>query len=373
MLSSAPVVSALPIEGVRVAAFTIPTDAPESDGTLEWNATTLVVVEVAAAGITGLGYTYADAAVARMIADHLAPVLRGRDAMETGARWRDMFARLRNLGRQGASAMAVSAVDVALWDLKARHLAQPLVALLGAVRPDLPVYGSGGFTSYSGVQLQRQFEAWAEHGATRFKMKVGRDLARDPERVRTARAVVGDAAELFVDANSAYTHREALESGTRFAKEFDVRWLEEPLLPEDLTGLRELRRRVPPRLEIAEGEYGYDLDYFSRLTAAGAVDVVMADATRCGGITGLLKVAALCEAAMLPLSSHCAPALHLHPGCALAPMRHAELFHDHERIERMLFDGAPEVEAGAIRPDFSRPGLGLEFKWEDAERYEVSV
>lgn len=359
----------VPIARCRPAAFRIPTDAPESDGTLAWDTTTLVVVEIAGGGETGLGYTYADAGVARTIADHLEPILRGQDAFAIPALWRAMFARLRNLGRGGAAAMAVSAVDAALWDLKAKHLSVPLALLLGPARDALPVYGSGGFTSYSDAQLQRQFREWAARGITRFKMKVGREPARDRHRVKVARAAIGSDAELFVDANSAYTRNQALEAARMFVDEADVRWLEQPLPPQDLAGLRFLRGRVPPRLEIADGEYGYDADYFRRLLEADAVDVVMADATRCGGITGFLQVAALCDAWVRPLSTHCAPALHLHAGCAATPLRHAEYFHDHERIERDLFDGTVEPEDGVLRPNLSRPGHGLVFKWADAERY----
>lgn len=361
----------LPIEAVRVGAFRIPTDAPESDGTLEWHATTLIVVEIAADGEHGIGYTYANVGVARTILDELEPHLRGRDAFAIEARWQEMFAQLRNLGAQGASAMAVSAVDVALWDLKGKVLGSPLVDLLGRTRDALPVYGSGGFTSYTDAQLARQFHGWASAGITRFKMKVGREPARDGDRVRAARACIGGHADLFVDANSAYTRSEALEFAHRFVEEADVRWFEQPLPPADLEGLHFLRQRVPAQLEIADGEYGYDLPYFRRLLAAQAIDVVMADATRCGGITGFMKIAALCEAASLPLSTHCAPALHLHPACAAAPVRHAEYFHDHVRIERELFDGFPAVTEGALIPDRRRPGLGLEFRWCGAERYAV--
>jgi L-alanine-DL-glutamate epimerase-like enolase superfamily enzyme len=360
-----------PIEHVRVGAFRIPTDAPESDGTLEWGATTLVVVELAAGGEIGLGYTYADAGVARLISDELESSLQGRSAAETPALWTAMFARLRNLGRQGASAMAVSAVDVALWDLQAKQLGAPLIALLGRARTALPVYGSGGFTSYSEAQLQRQFSAWAADGITRFKMKVGRAPAHDGPRVQAARKAIGDEAQLFVDANSAYTRNEALEYGQRFVDDADVCWFEQPLAPEDLAGLRFLRERLPPTLQVADGEYGYEADYFRRLLAAEAVDVVMADLTRCGGITGFMQVAALCEAWNLPLSSHCAPALHVSPGCAARPMRHAEYFHDHGRIERLLFDGVAEPVQGMLAPDPSRPGHGLEFKWADAECFAV--
>ena len=359
----------LPIDALRVGAFRIRTDAPESDGTLEWNSTTIVVVEVRAGGETGLGYTYADAGVARTIEDQFEALLIGRDALATPALWVALIARLRNLGRQGASAMAVSAVDVALWDLKARHLGVPLVTLLGQARAAIPVYGSGGFTSYSDAQLRRQFGSWAAFGIRRFKMKVGRHPEHDEQRVRIARTEIGAAAELFVDANSAYTTTQALEFAELFANKFDVRWLEEPLAPDDFAGLRFLRSRAPAKLEIAEGEYGSDLDYFRRLLEARAADVVMPDATRCGGITGFLKIATLCETWGLPMSSHCAPALHVPLGCAIRAMRHAEYFHDHARIEGMLFDGAAEPHDGVLQPDLNRPGLGLEFKWQDAEAY----
>lgn len=368
---SAPVLSSARIEGCRVAVFRIPTDAPESDGTLEWESTTLVVCEVSAAGEVGLGYTYADRGTESLIRDKLEPLIVGKDAFDIDRLWSDGWTRLRNLGRQGATAMAVSAVDVALWDLKAKLLQIPLVKLLGQRRPAMPLYGSGGFTSYTDAQLRAQFELWKEQGFQRFKMKVGRDPAKDPGRVDAARRAIGDQAELFVDANSAYTRAQALAVGTRFADDFGVTWFEEPLPPEDMAGLRFLRERTPPSLEITDGEYGYDLDYFRRLMSEQAVDVVMADLTRCGGITGFMKIATLCETWKVPLSSHCAPLLHAHPGCAAGPLRHAEYFHDHARIERMLFDGGPRLVRGAFEPDLSSAGHGIHFKWADAEQFAV--
>jgi L-alanine-DL-glutamate epimerase-like enolase superfamily enzyme len=153
--------------------------------------------------------------------------------------------------------------------------------------------------------------------------------------------------------------------------EYGVSWFEEPVSSDDLEGLRLLRDRAPTGMNIAAGEYGYDLFYFRRMLDAGAVDVLQADATRCAGITGFLRVGALCEARPLPLSAHCGPSLHAHPCCAVGPVRHVEYFHDHVRIEHMLFDGALTPVNGALRPDLSRPGLGLEFKRADAERYVV--
>ena len=313
-----------------------------------------------------MGYTYADTGTAHLIADVLAEVVEGSDVLSVSGAWNAMVARTRNLGRPGIVSMAISAVDAALWDLKARLLNLPLVNLLGAVRESVSVYGSGGFTSYSAPQLQRQFEGWVEKGISRVKMKIGRNAQEDLERVRTARMAIGTDTELFVDANGAYSRKQALSQAEKFSQE-NVKWFEEPVPSYDLDGLRLLRDRVPAVMEIAAGEYGYDLDYFRRMLASGAVDVLQADATRCGGITGFLQVAALCDAFHVPLSAHTAPALHTHVCCAAAPVRHLEYFHDHVRIEEMFFDGIRSPVDGGLRPDLSRPGMGFELKQADVE------
>lgn len=358
------------VERVEVSAYRIPTDAPESDGTLTWDATTLVLVEIEAGGRRGLGYTYADTGTARLIQDTLADVVRGRDAMANGAIWAALVATIRNLGRPGISAMAISAVDVALWDLKARLLELPLVTLLGPVRAAAPVYGSGGFTSYTVERLQAQLSGWVGSGIPRVKMKIGRDPVADIARIRAAREAIGEAAELFVDANGAYSRKQALAQAERFADSC-VSWYEEPVYHLDLEGLRLCRDRAPLEMEVSAGEYGYYPGDFARILDAQAVDVLQADASRCEGITGFLAVDGLCEAKVVPLSTHCAPSLHVHPACAAKRLRHLEYFHDHVRIEHLLFDGALTPVDGALHPDLTRPGLGLEFKRLDAQPYAV--
>ena len=358
----------IPVTESSVSVYTIPTDAPESDGTLEWTSTTIVVVEVRAGAAAGLGFTYGHRATATLVSDMLLPLIRGRDAMDVGGAWIAMTRAIRNQGRPGIASMAIAAVDAALWDLKARLLDVPLVTLLGAVREAVPVYGSGGFTSYSIDRLQRQLVSWVERGIARVKMKVGRLPAEDNRRVAAAREAVGRDVELMVDANGAYDRTQALAHAEAFAQA-DVVWFEEPVSSDDLEGLRVVRDRAPAGMDIAAGEYGYDLYYFRRMLDAGAVSVLQADATRCAGITGFLQVGALCDAYNMPLSSHTASALHVHPCCAVGRVRHLEHFHDHERIERMLFDGLAALDGGMMRPDLSRPGLGLEFKRADASRY----
>jgi L-alanine-DL-glutamate epimerase-like enolase superfamily enzyme len=357
-----------PITRATVSVFTVPTDGPESDGTLEWTSTTIVIVEADAGGASGIGYTYGHKATAALVSDMLLPIVRDRDAMDVAGSWLTMTRAIRNQGRPGIASMAIAAVDAALWDLKARLLNVPLVTLLGAARDAVPVYGSGGFTSYSIDQLQRQLAGWVARGISRMKMKVGRSPDEDDARVRRAREAIGSEAELFVDANGAYSRKQALAHAESFA-EAHVSWFEEPVSSDDLEGLRLLRDRAPVGMDITAGEYGYDLYYFRRMLDAGAVDVLQADATRCAGITGFLQVGALCDAYNMPLSSHTASALHAHPCCALGRVRHLEHFYDHERIERLLFDGALEPVDGMLRPDLSRPGLGLALKRADASRY----
>lgn len=357
------------IDRVEVAAYRIPTERPESDGTYNWDATTMVVAHLFAGGARGIGYTYADAAAATLIEGKLAEVVKGRDAFDIPACWSALNGALRNLGEAGIGMLAISAIDSALWDLKAKLVGLPLVDLLGAAREEVPAYGSGGFTSYPIKILQRQLADWVAGGIPRVKMKIGREPNADPERVKAAREAIGPAAELFVDANGGYGRKQALAMAEAMDAE-KVSWFEEPVVHSDLAGLRMLRDRAPAGMEISAGEYGFTLGYFHDMLGRGAVDVLQADATRCG-ITGFLQAAVLCESYHIPLSSHCAPTLHVHPCCAAPAVRHLEYFHDHVRIERMLFDGCLEPVRGALKPDRKRPGIGVELREAEAKAFRI--
>lgn len=361
----------IPVDTVTAAAYEIPTDLPESDGTLAWTSTVLVVVTATAGGRRGIGYTYAGPAVVRVVDDTLAGVVTGADAHTPATSWAAMQVAVRNLGRAGVAACAVSAVDIALWDLHARLLDAPLSVALGAIHDGTPVYGSGGFTSYDDHTLAVQLSDWVGAGIPRVKMKVGRDRDADPHRLRVALDAVGDGVDVFVDANGAYGRKDALW-WAEYYRGLGVRWFEEPVTSDDLAGLRLLRDRGPAGLDIAAGEYGYDLGYFRRMLGAGAVDCLQADVTRCLGYTGLLRVAALCDARGLDLSLHCAPQAAAHVGAAVWHLRHLEYFHDHVRIEAMAFDGVLTPQPGGVlRPDRGRPGHGLELRAPDLERFRV--
>ncbi|HSV12442.1 MAG TPA: enolase C-terminal domain-like protein [Hanamia sp.] len=361
---------AVNIKDVKVSAYTIPTDGPESDGTIKWNSTTMVLVEIEAGGKKGIGYSYADLSSAFYIEKSLKEIVVGKDAMQIPFILKTMIESVRNSGNYGVIAMAISAVDNALWDLKAKILNVPLVALFGKVRDDFWIYGSGGFTSYSIKKLQKQLGDWAEEGIKQVKMKIGREPKKDLERVEKAREAIGKDCALFVDANGAYSAKQALELANKFAA-LDVTWFEEPVPASDLKGLNFIREHAPDKINIAAGEYGYNLPYFEQMLDAGAVDVLQADATRCGGISVFVKAGNTCEAHQLPFSSHCAPSLHLHPGLSLDSFFTAEYFYDHVRIENMLFDGTAKPVNGALHADMSRWGFGLEFKYKDAEKYKV--
>ncbi|MGH2544435.1 MAG: enolase C-terminal domain-like protein [Ardenticatenaceae bacterium] len=363
------------VKAIEVSVYRIPTDLPEADGTLAWDSTTMVLAEaVTEGGQRGLGFSYTAAAAASVIRELLAPAVVGGRVESVGAAWAAMLQAVRNVGRPGIAATAISAVDVALWDLKARVAGQPLFRLLGPYRDMVPIYGSGGFTSYSEAQLVEQLAGWVEQGIPRVKMKVGKAwgtwMEEDVARVRAARQAIGPDAELFVDANGAYSARQAVVMAQRFA-EYGVTYFEEPVASDHLDELAFVRRHAP--MVIAAGEYGYDPWYFRGMLQAGAVDILQADVTRCLGITGWLQAAALAYSFAIPLSAHTAPAIHAQIGCAAPQLAHVEYFHDHARIEQMFFDGAPEPAGGYLHPDPTRPGLGLELKRQEAERWRIDV
>jgi L-alanine-DL-glutamate epimerase-like enolase superfamily enzyme len=358
------------ITGCKVQVFTLPTDAPEADGTCSWDHTTMVLVRLDAAGHSGIGYTYADESTGTISQTLLKHCVAGSDAFAHGAIYQKMLTLGRNLGVTGIAAMAISAIDNALWDLRARILDVPLVNMLGRVRDGIPVYGSGGFTSYNDQQLRNQLGGWAEHGFHMVKMKIGTHPDDDPRRVRLARDTIGPDVALFVDSNGAYIVPQAINLAHIFAEQ-NVTWFEEPVSSDNLTGLCEIRARAPRGMTIAAGEYGYTAWYFRGMIDANAVTTLQADCTRCCGITGFLDAAALCWAANMPLSAHCGPSMHLHVCCAVPRAIHMEFFHDHARMERLFFDGFCEPVKGIMSPDLSRPGIGLELKEKDAAKYLV--
>ena len=361
------------VDTLTASAYTIPTDAPEADGTFAWTDTTLVLVEITGGGRTGTGWTYGSSVTVPLVTEVLAPLLVGQHISSVPQTWQRLIRRLRNIGRPGIASMAVSAVDCALWDLAARVAGLPLHQLLGARRGWVPLYGSGGFTCYDAVQLATQLSAWVSDGFTAVKIKIAEDWGgnedRDLDRIRQARSVIGPHVGLFVDANGGYTHAQVRRLAPAL-EELKVDWWEEPVSSDDHHGLRAARREFHG--DVAAGEYGYDLAYFRHLCDAAAVDCVQVDVTRCGGITELLQIADLVGTYDLEISGHCAPHEHAAVLAAVPNLRHLEWFHDHVRIEQRLFDGGPRMAGGELVLDGDAPGHGMTWRAADAEPFRTA-
>ena len=363
------------IERLECAVYDIPTDQPEADGTLAWSSTTAVVVQAHAGGAVGTGWTYESGACKALVDTELAHAVVGVDPLAVAYAHEAMVRACRNLGRPGVVGSAVSAVDVALWDLKARLLDTSVGVLAGAPAASVALYGSGGFTTYDDATTAAQLEHFtSDLGIGRVKIKIaeswGSEEVRDLARTALARRVVGDGAELFVDANGGYARKQAVRVGRRLFEEAGVVWFEEPVSSDDLDGLRQVRDSVAP--DVTAGEYGYDDAYFCRMLEMQAVDCLQVDVTRCGGFTSWLRVAALAHARNLDVSAHCAPHLHAHIAGAVPNLRHVEYFHDHVRVDRFLFDGLPTVSKGALHPGSEAVGHGMVLKEADAASYRVA-
>ena len=349
------------VTALRTAVYTVPTPQTEGDGTLSWSATTAVTVEVDAGGRTGLGWSYTSASTAALIDEHLAGVARGRDPMDVPGAWEAMVRATRNLGRGGPTSQAIAAVDIALWDLKARLLGLPLASVFGQARDAVPVYGSGGFTTLSDAELRSQVEGWLAAGCEMVKIKVGQSWGsrprRDLERTRLVREVVGGDVQVMVDANGGYTVGQARTMGEQY-DQLGVTWFEEPVSSDHLEALAVVRSAV--RCDVAAGEYAASVFDVRRLCPV--LDCLQLDVTRCAGYTEWLRGAALAAAHGLEISGHCAPALHAPVAAAVPNLRHVEWFVDHARLEPLLFEGVPPVRGGQMQLDPGLPGHGMRLR-----------
>ena len=354
-----------------------PDRRPESDGTLEWDSTTVVVVEARAGGETGIGYTLRRRRRRRTLVRRRARVESSRAATPCASAthgW-PMGRGVRNAGRPGIG-----------FDggLGRRHRAvgpEGAAARRRRCRPArsgaheaVPIYGSGGFCTYSLTGSESSSAAGSTQGIPRVKMK-----RRRATRTRTRRGSTRCARRSATRPTCMSTptarcaRKQALAWAERFRGEWGVSWFEEPVTSDDLEGLRLLRDRGPAGLDVAAGEYGYVLADFRNLLDAGAVDCLQADVTRCGGITGCCTSAGCATPARSTSRRTARRAVgpRLHRACG--HLRHLEYFHDHvrDRAHAVRRSRSTRVDGG-LRPDRSAPGLGLELKQADAEHYAGS-
>jgi L-alanine-DL-glutamate epimerase-like enolase superfamily enzyme len=313
-------------------------------------------------GLEGVGVTYNEVgglATTTLIDRDMTPRMLGRDPLETEAIWQDFSQYLRGVARKGLMYCALSAVDIALWDLKGKMLDLPLYKLLGGDRTRVPVYASGGWTSYSDEELVEEMVRVVGHGYNLVKFKVGVDggnnPGRDLERVRKVREAVGPATRLMLDANNCWDAATAVQFANR-VKDFDILFLEEPVPADDIPGLARYKRGTD--LPLATGEHEYTKFGVRDLVLNEAVDVVQVDGTRVGGYTELLKVAAITQAWNLKLAPHAMEYVHSHFVSAAPNSLFLERLLIFEEVSANVFKDAPWPKDGYLEiPDL--PGLGL--------------
>ena len=332
----------------------------------------LVVVRIKTdSGQAGVGYTYTvgtegGSAICAMIRDDLAPMLNDADPRRVEQLWEKMYWQLHYVGRGGIASFAMAAVDIALWDLKAKAANEPLWRFLGGHDSQARVYAGGIDLLMPLDQLAKQTDENLERGFRAIKMKVGREkLSEDVERVSAMRKLLGPDILLMVDANMKWTADQAIKASRAFA-DFDVYWLEEPTIPDDVEGHR--RVRSEGALPVATGENLHTIYEFQKMIAGNAVSFPEPDVSNIGGITPWLKVAKMAEAYNLPVTTHGVHELHVH---LLAAVPNASLLEAHGfGLDRYTTGPVAIRDGWAIAPD--RPGHGVEFDWDKLEGHRVN-
>ena len=352
-------------KGIPIQDATMPT--PKTDGRSQ-----LFVHIYTDEGYEGLGMAEATPGTRQVIQDALSRILIGKDPSDIEKLWDQMFWAVRGFGRKGVAFCAISAVDIALWDLKGKILGLPLYKLLGAYTDSVPIYGSGGWTNFTEKELIQEMEGYIESGINRVKMKVGKDYGKsereDINRVEAVRKAVGDDVTIFLDANNGYYKKQAIYMAKEF-EQFQVGWLEEPLIPDDIGGMANVSQAT--HIPIASGEHEYTKYGFRDLVQRGGADIVQPDIARVGGVTEWMKIAHLCQAFNLPIAPHAMQLPHLHVACAIPNLKAVEYMNTQLEGDRIWYTEFPEQRNGMWSPFKDKPGLGLELDHYSISKYQI--
>ncbi|MCH8115744.1 MAG: mandelate racemase/muconate lactonizing enzyme family protein [Chloroflexi bacterium] len=328
-------------------------------------------------GLEGLGVGQARPphAIREIIERELKDLFIGEDPFNIEKLWNDMFWRMRNYARKGVALQALSSIDIALWDLKARALGLPLYRLLNPRYESVPVYGSGGWTNMTEEELVEEALGFVERGIPRYKMKVGKDFGNaereDVQRVAAVRKAVGDDVEIYVDANMGYNVKQAIRMSHKF-EDYDVRWFEEPILADNVEGFAQISRAT--QIPIATGENEYTRHGFKELIVHGGVDIVQPDVGRVGGVTEWMKVASLADSFGLSIAPHGVPNVHLQLCMAIPNLKVVEYFAGGwVTVGRTgFFTEVPVPVDGMWAPFPDKPGLGFELDPDAVKKYSVN-
>jgi L-alanine-DL-glutamate epimerase-like enolase superfamily enzyme len=364
----------LTVTRIRCAHHHLPREAwwdvPIEDHTLAIDAIDLITCELETAeGVRGFGYTYTlqrgGSAVAALLADEIAPVLAGRTLARPEPVWCELWRRMLRFGRGGVVSVALAAADVALWDALAQAAGLPLHRFIGSHREAVPVYGSSIDLGFTQEALLATVEEWKRRGFTAVKVKVGRTLAEDLRRLAAVRELLGPDIALMVDANNGWDLPDAARRIAAMAP-FDLTWVEEPLMPDDVDG--HARLQAQSTTPIAAGESLFSSAEFARYLEADAMRYVQADVGRLGGITPWLAVARLAEARDLPMAPHFLHDLHVHLLCAVP---NASVLEYLPLLDALLERPLAVDGDGLARPPLE-PGTGVRFRSEALAPHLVS-
>jgi L-alanine-DL-glutamate epimerase-like enolase superfamily enzyme len=366
------------IERVDVCVARVPLADSVAFSTRAVQAREYCLVRVASAdGHMGVGYSYAVNTSGRILAaaveEVFAPRLIGQDSLRVEGIWRDLYQEALLIGRAGAVMRALSAVDIALWDLNARSVGLPLYKYLGAVVLDrVPAYGSGGYymVGKSNDDLAEEMLAFVRDGYEAVKIKVGRlSPAEDAERLHVVREAIGSDIHLMLDANNAWTD---LPTAMRYIERFEKYspyWIEEPFLPDDIDNHAALAQRTS--MMVATGEIEAGRWRFKDILDKGAAAILQADAIVCGGISEFRKIAATAASYGVPVAPHAWHDIHVHLVASTVNATYVEFMPDDKIVNfRTLIDVQIESRDGhLLLPD--RPGLGFSFDPAAIDRYGV--
>ena len=334
-----------------------------------------VVVDVATdAGLHGIGVTYHEVggeAIREFILHAVKPKLLGRSPFETEALYEENFHYMRGVGRKGLAFCAYSAVDIALWDIKGKALGMPLYRLLGGNNPQVEIYASGGWTSYTTEELVAEAKLMVSQGYKKIKLKVGVDggknLAEDVRRVAAVREAIGPDIGFMLDANNVWRAATAIQFANRI-REYDIEFFEEPVFADDIPGLAEFKRGTD--IPLATGEHEYTRYGIRDLILGNAVDIVQCDTTRIGGYTETLRAMAISQAWNKGFAPHGMEHIHMHLVAAAPNGLYLEkLFMFGELVDNVYLNAPKPVNGILTIPE--KPGLGLELNTDYLKEYGV--